>query len=76
MLVLALPVFGTHLNLYLSMEKIALGALLAQKIERVEKVAYYINKKLLPYKQNYSLAEKICLDAIFYEEVEALLLVL
>ncbi|XP_057992397.1 uncharacterized protein LOC131173843 [Hevea brasiliensis] len=36
----------------------ALGAMLAQKVENLERAIYYISKKLLAYEENYSLIER------------------
>ena len=51
--------------LYLAIEKDAIGAMLAQEGEKkAEHTMYYLNKKLLQYKANYSLVEKMCLAVI------------
>ncbi|KAJ9152348.1 hypothetical protein P3X46_025922 [Hevea brasiliensis] len=39
----------------------ALGAMLAQEVENLERAIYYISKKLLAYEENYSLIERTCL---------------
>ena len=52
--------------LYLAIEKDAIGAMLAQENDvKVEHVVYYLSKKLLSYKANYSLVEKTCLAVIW-----------
>ena len=54
------------LILYLSIEKEAIGAILAQEGEgKGEHIVYYLSKKLLPYESNYSLVEKTCLAMIW-----------
>lgn len=58
-LVLEPPMLGIPLTLYLFVEEIALGAILTQEVKHVMGAVYYISKKLLPYKQKYSLIEKL-----------------
>ena len=59
------PKPGKPLILYLAIEKDAIGAMLAQEGEKkAEHAVYYLSKKLLQYKANYSLVEKICLAVI------------
>ncbi|XP_057994337.1 uncharacterized protein LOC131174598 [Hevea brasiliensis] len=52
------PIPSIPLILYLSVENMALGAMLAQEVENIERAIYYISKKLLAYEENYSLIEK------------------
>ena len=44
-----------------------MGALLAQYLEqtRKENTIYYINKKMLPFKKNYSPLEKTCVTLVW-----------
>ena len=64
--VLQLPGLGKILILYLAIEKEAIGAMLAREGEgKVEYTVYYLSKKLLPYKSNYSLVEKTYLAMIW-----------
>ena len=63
--VLQPPGLGKILILYPTIEKEAIGAILAQEGEgKVEHAVYYLSKKLLPYESNYSLEEKTCLAMI------------
>ena len=65
-LVLQPPRPGKRLILYLTIEREAVGMMLAQKDERrVEHAVYYLSKKLLPYEANYILVEKTCLAIIW-----------
>ena len=65
------PVFqplrlGKLLIHYLAIKKEAIGAMLVQEGEgKVKHIVYYLSKKLLPYKKNYSLVEKTCLTVIW-----------
>ncbi|XP_021640256.2 uncharacterized protein LOC110635280 [Hevea brasiliensis] len=43
----------------------ALGAMLAQEVENLERAIYYISKKLLAYEENYSLIERTCLAVVW-----------
>ena len=64
--VLQPPKLGKPLILYLEIKKGAIGAMLSQENEeKVEHVVYYLSKKLLQYKANYSLVEKTCLAVIW-----------
>ena len=64
--VLQPPKLGKPLILHLAIEKDAIGAMLAQEGEKkAEHTMYYLNKKLLQYKANYSLVEKMCLAVIW-----------
>ena len=64
--VLQPPRLGKVLILYLVIEKEAIGVILAQESgEKAEHAVYYLSKKLLPYKANYSLVEKTCLAVIW-----------
>ncbi|XP_057994971.1 uncharacterized protein LOC131175276 [Hevea brasiliensis] len=56
--ILSPPIPDIPLILYLSVENMALGAMLAQEVENLERAIYYISKKLLAYEENYSLIEK------------------
>ena len=58
--ILVPPVPKKPLLLYLTTTDTAMTALLAQYLEetRKENAIYYIYKKMLPYKENYSLLEK------------------
>ena len=63
--VLQPPKLGKPLILYLEIEKDAIGAMLAQEgKKKAEHAVYYLSKKLLQYKANYSLVEKMCLAVI------------
>ena len=63
--VLQPPKLEKSLILYLAIEKNAIGAMLAQEGEKkAEHTVYYLSKKLLQYKANYSLVEKMCLAVI------------
>ncbi|XP_058009380.1 uncharacterized protein LOC131183173 [Hevea brasiliensis] len=63
--VLSPPIPDIALILYLSVENMALGAMLAQEVENLERAIYYISKKLLAYEENYSLIEKTCLAVVW-----------
>ncbi|XP_057999317.1 uncharacterized protein LOC131178376 [Hevea brasiliensis] len=63
--ILSPPIFEIPLILYLSVENMALGAMLAQEVENLERAIYYISKKLLAYEENYSLIEKTCLAVVW-----------
>ncbi|XP_057994332.1 uncharacterized protein LOC131174593 [Hevea brasiliensis] len=43
----------------------ALAAMLAQKVEKLERAIYYISKKLLAYEENYSLIESTYLVVVW-----------
>ena len=55
------------LLLYLTTTNTAMGALLAQYLEetRKENAIYYINKKMLPYEEKYSLLKKTCVTLVW-----------
>ena len=55
------------LLLYLTTTDTAMGALLAQYLEetRKENAIYYINKKMLPYEEKYSLLKKTCVALVW-----------
>ena len=55
------------LLLYFTTIDTAMGALLAQYLKetRKENAIYYINKKMLPYEENYSPLEKTCIALIW-----------
>ena len=55
------------LLLYLTTTDTAMGALLAQYLEetRKENAIYYINKKMLPYKEKYSPLKKTCVALVW-----------
>ena len=60
------PKPGKILILYLTIEKEAIGAMLAQEGEgKVEHAVYYLSNKLLSYESNYILVEKTCLSMIW-----------
>ncbi|XP_047339725.1 uncharacterized protein LOC124943222 [Impatiens glandulifera] len=52
---------GVPLILYLTVTENAMGSLLAQENkEKTEVVVYYISKRMICYKFNYTLVEKVC----------------
>ena len=65
--ILVPPVPKKPLLLYLTTTDTAMTALLAQYLEetRKENAIYYIYKKMLPYKENYSLLEKTCVALVW-----------
>src|SRR3989442_1253439 len=65
-LVLSQPKPGNPLTLYLSVEDLGVGAMLAQADKSgVENAIYYISKKLLPAEVKYNLIEKTCLAVVW-----------
>src|SRR2546421_9977557 len=64
--VLSPPKPGKPLILYMSVEDLGIGAMLAQADESgAETAIYYISKKLLPAELRYSLIEKTCLAVVW-----------
>ncbi|XP_058003726.1 uncharacterized protein LOC131180128 [Hevea brasiliensis] len=63
--ILSPPIPSIPLILYLSVENMALGTMLAQEVENLERAIYYISKKLLAYEENYSLIERTCLAIVW-----------
>src|SRR3989441_6710890 len=64
--VLSPPQPGRPLTLYMSVEDLGVGAMLAQSDEGgVENAIYYLSKKLLPAEVKYSLIEKTCLAVVW-----------
>ncbi|XP_057985279.1 uncharacterized protein LOC131170228 [Hevea brasiliensis] len=63
--ILSPPIPSIPLILYLSVENMALGVMLAQEVENLERAIYYISKKLLAYEENYSLIERTCLAIVW-----------
>ena len=64
--VLQPPKPGKPLILYLAIKKGTIGVMLAQESEgKMERTVYYLCEKLLQYKANYSLVEKMCLAVIW-----------
>ena len=65
--ILVPPVPKKPLLLDLTTTDTAMGALLAQYLEETRKknAIYYIYKKMLPYKENYSLLEKTCVALVW-----------
>ncbi|XP_058003706.1 uncharacterized protein LOC110663055 [Hevea brasiliensis] len=63
--ILSPPIPSIPLILYLSVENMALGVMLAQEVENLERAIYYISKKLLAYEENYSLIEGTCLAVVW-----------
>ena len=54
------------LILYFTIEKEAVGAMLAQEDENgIEHAIYYLSEKFLPYEVNYNLVEKTCLSVVW-----------
>lgn len=64
--ILAVPIKGKPLILYIAVGDNSLGALLAQKNEEEkENALYYLSRTLVGAEFNYSAIEKICLALIF-----------
>ena len=65
--ILVPPVLEKPLLLYLTITNTTMGSLLAQYLEetRKENEIYYINKKMLPYEENYSPLEKTCVALVW-----------
>ncbi|XP_058005390.1 uncharacterized protein LOC131181358 [Hevea brasiliensis] len=63
--ILSPPIPSIPLIIYQSVENMALGAMLAQEVENLERPIYYISKKLLAYEENYSLIERTCLAVVW-----------
>ena len=65
--ILVPPVPKKSSLLYLTTTDTTMGALLAQYLEetRNENAFYYINKKMLPYEEKYSLLEKTCVTLVW-----------
>ena len=65
--ILVPPVPEKPLLSYLTTTYMAMGTLLAQYLEdsRKENVIYYISKKMLAYKEKYSLLEKTCVALVW-----------
>jgi hypothetical protein len=63
---LAAPVKGRPLILYIATQRTSIGALLAQHNDEGNEVAcYYLSRTLVGAEINYSLIEKLCLSLIF-----------
>ena len=57
---------GKPLILYLIIEDIVIGAMLAQEGEaRAEHTVYYLSKRMLPHEKKYSQVEHICLAMVW-----------
>ncbi|XP_071922596.1 uncharacterized protein [Coffea arabica] len=64
--VLAAPIHGKPLLLYIAGQERSVGALLAQQNNEGKDVAlYYLSRMMTPNELNYSLIEKLCLALIF-----------
>ena len=64
--VLAAPVLGKSLILYIAAQERSVGALLAQENDESKKnVLYYLNRMMTSNELNYSPIEKLCLTLIF-----------
>ncbi|XP_074283562.1 uncharacterized protein LOC141608109 [Silene latifolia] len=63
--VLSPPIAGLPLSLYLTVTDTAMGAILAQTVEKEERVIYYISKKFLEYEAKYTTLEKTCLALVW-----------
>ncbi|XP_071902387.1 uncharacterized protein [Coffea arabica] len=64
--VLAAPIHGKPLLLYIATQELSVGALLAQENnEGKEVVLYYLSRIMTPNELNYSPIEKLCLALIF-----------
>jgi len=72
--ILVPPVPEKTLLLYLTTMDTAMGALLARYLEesRKENAIYYINKKMLAYKEKYSQLEKTCSACMGNPKTQAL----
>ena len=56
---------GHPLRLYLTTTNTAAGAILAHEIDGKESAIYNLNKKFLPYEEQYSAIEKLCLALVW-----------
>nr|XP_027122221.1 uncharacterized protein LOC113739181 [Coffea arabica] len=64
--VLATPIHGKPLLLYIAAQERSVGALLAQENNEGKEVAlYYLSRMMTPNELNYSPIEKLCLALIF-----------
>ena len=64
--VLAAPIPGKPLILYIAAQERSVGALLAQEnSEGKENALYYISRTMTPNELNYSPIEKLCLALVF-----------
>ncbi|XP_070047529.1 uncharacterized protein [Nicotiana tomentosiformis] len=64
--VLAAPILGKSLILYISAQERSVGALLAQKNSKgKENSLYYLSRMMTPNELNYSSIEKLCLALVF-----------
>jgi hypothetical protein len=64
--VLAAPIKGCPLTLYIATQSASVGALLAQhNDERKEVACYYLSRTLVGAENNYSPIEKLCLALVF-----------
>ncbi|GAA0161470.1 hypothetical protein LIER_17780 [Lithospermum erythrorhizon] len=64
--VLAVPIQGKPLMLYVAAQEQSVGALLEQENEEgKEKALYYLSRQMTPNELNYSPIEKLCLALIF-----------
>jgi len=64
--VLAAPVKGRSLILYIAAQPSSVGALLAQHNDEGKEVAcYYLSRTLASAEHNYSPIEKLCLGLVF-----------
>ncbi|XP_074300404.1 uncharacterized protein LOC141631663 [Silene latifolia] len=74
MTVLSPPVAGLLLSLYLTVTDKAMGAMLAQIVNKEERVIYYISKKFLDYEVKYTSLEKTCLAQVWATEIKTYML--
>ncbi|XP_070036194.1 uncharacterized protein [Nicotiana tomentosiformis] len=64
--ILAAPILGKPLILYISAQERYVGALLAQEnSEGKENSLYYLSRRMTPNEMNYSPIEKLCLALVF-----------
>ena len=67
--VLAPPIPGRLLLLYLLVSDVALGSMLAQYDDHgKERAIYYLSKKMLDYELKYTAIEKTCLALVWVAE--------
>ncbi|XP_074313531.1 uncharacterized protein LOC141648709 [Silene latifolia] len=63
--VLSPPIAGLPLSLYLTVTDTAMGAMLAQTVEKEERAIYYFSKNFLEYEAKYTTLEKTCLALVW-----------
>ncbi|XP_074299530.1 uncharacterized protein LOC141630651 [Silene latifolia] len=63
--VLSPPVAGLPLSLYLIVTDTAMGAMLAQTVDKEDRAIYYLSKKFLEYESKYTALEKTCLALVW-----------